>query len=155
MRRTRCFLTARRRSANATARSTSTTRMKRVEVSIPPPPDEPVVATAGVVLISRAVFAAPAVPPLLSAVWAGAAALPAGDDGVDARAVAAVGGVVDVGAALTSCCALFLPSATRAKPARAAVRDAYGDTAIAGRNLPVVATRGFTQHWSSRDAAHV
>src|SRR5690349_4304808 len=126
---------------------TNRMRMKRVEVSNPPPPDDPaVVVTAGVVLISRAVFAAAAAPAVLVAWVPGVAVCPPGGGGVDDPPAAAVRGVVEVGTALTSCCAAFLPSATRANPARAAVRDAYGDTAIAGRNLPVVATRGFTQH---------
>ena len=106
--------------------------MRRVDVSIPPPPDAPAaVATAGVVLISRAACAAAAAaPPLLLVLlalfvlWPGVAAFPAGAEGVEAWPPPAVDGVVVVGAALTSCCAAFLPSATRAKPARAAVRDA-------------------------------
>src|SRR5436853_433803 len=47
IRRARCFFTARRRSTKATARMTTRTRMRRVDVSIPPPPDAPAaVATA-------------------------------------------------------------------------------------------------------------
>ena len=71
--------------------------------------------------------------------------------------VGAVAGVVVGSADLSraASAAPLRPCASFAKPACAATRDRYGDTAIGGRILPVVATGGFCQHWSSNDAAHV
>src|SRR5689334_12757045 len=91
------------------------------------PPVEPAFrATAGVVEISRAWADRAASPRAVPVTCAG------GEAGEDAAGAAAVVGVVVV--ARTACFAAVRPSASCAKPACAAVRDEYGDTATGGRN---------------------
>ena len=126
-------------------------------VSNPPPPDEPaVVAAAGVVLISRAVFAAAATPRVRVVVGARP-----GVGRRSGRRASMPGRPPPVAESWSS--APRSPRAPRpscpARPARTrpaprcATRTATPRSA--GGTCPWSRPRGFRQHWSSSDAAHV